>query len=278
MKTMIQLAVAVLFVTMAVLLSGAPRIHAGVVLTGITATSEEDMATKKFVFPKKGQWEKISIYLDSNKFRMDSPEVGVIYRGDLKKIFIISPKEKMYQEFSQDFLRKTRERADQMMKKMQQQFASMPPEQRAMMEQMMKSQKKKSGRPQITFKKGKTGVKVGKWRCAFFIAYKKGKKISENCYARIGELGLKRGDFSGLEAYENIMSTMSESAGETDDNSFSPNKIRKITGFYGFPVKTVDYEEEGKQTRTEVLRIERKRLPSSVFEVPRGYTKSGPGQ
>ena len=171
-------------------------------------------------------------------------------------------------------MRKGKDQANQMLKQLKQQLASMPPEQRAMMEKMMKNQLGKSGRPKVTFKKGKTGVKVGKWRCALFLVYKKGKKISEKCYARLGELGLKRRDLAALGAYSNIVSTKSEAAGEIDEDSFSPKEIRKITGFYGFPVKTVGYEGEGKQTLTELVRIERKTLPSSVFEVPKGYKKT----
>ena len=275
MKTTIQLAAAVLFVTTAVLLWGAPRIQAGVILTAITATVEKDGAANKFVFPKKSQWKKVRIYLDANKLRMDLPDAGIIYRGDLKKIFILSPQDRKYQEYSQDFLQKTREQAARMMER---QMASMPPEQRERMKQMMQGQMGTGGKPRTTFKKGKTVVIAGKWKCVFFTTYKNGKKVSENCYARLGDLGLKRGDVTPLETYSKFMSSKPEGSGEIDDESLSPREIRKITGFYGFPVKTVDYEEDGKQSRSELLRVERKRLPSSVFEVPKGYTNSGPSQ
>lgn len=275
MKTTIQSAAAVLFVTTAVLLWGAPRIQAGVILTAITATVEKDGAANKFVFPKKSQWKKVRIYLDANKLRMDLPDAGIIYRGDLKKIFILSPQDRKYLEYSQDFLQKTREQAARMMER---QMASMPPEQRERMKQMMQGQMGTGGKPRTTFKKGKTVVMAGKWKCVFFTTYKNGKKVSENCYARLGDLGLKRGDVTPLETYSTFMSSKPEGSGEIDDESLSPREIRKITGFYGFPVKTVDYEEDGKQSRSELLRVERKRLPSSVFEVPKGYTKSGPSQ
>lgn len=215
---------------------------------------------KSLSFPRKANGRRFASTWTPTSSRWPGHCAGIIYRGDLKKILILSPKERKYQEYSQDFLRKTREQAARMMKR------------------MMKGQMGKGGKPRTTFKKGKTAVIAGKWRCVFFTTYKNGKKVSENCYARLGDLGLKRGDVTSLETYSKFMSSKPEGSVEIDDESLSPREIRKITGFYGFPVKTVDSEEDGKQSRTELLRVERKRLPSSVFEVPKGYPKSGPSQ
>lgn len=270
-----------LLVAAAGLVFGVPLVMAeqGVVITARQAKSELHMGTKKMVFPPADQWKTITITVARNKVRMDSGDGGMIYRADQRKVYILLPKSRNYHEVTEAFLMKGQRQVNQAMVQLRQQLATMPPAQRKMMEQMMKQRGLAMGgnpakKPGPTYRKGKRGVRIGPWRCDMFSGWMKGKKVSENCISRLRNLALQRKDLAILNKLETLFDRqrydMSRGSG---DISLSPDKIRAMAGFNGFPVQTVEFRDYGKQVKTVLRRIERKSIPDSVFEVPQGYTK-----
>ena len=56
-------------------------------------------------------------------------------------------------------------------------------------------------------------------------------------------------------------------------NSESLVKALKDAGAEGFPIRTVVRTSKNKSVTTELVKVEKTSVPSSVFEVPAGYTK-----
>lgn len=255
-------------------------VRAGTVITALTTSAQTDAGTGKRVYPPRDRWKTITIYLDGNKMRIDMSGAGVIFRADRKVMYMLSPQNKQYSEITEASMRRMRQQLNQAMERMRQQMAAIPPARRKMMEQMMKNQGgAPAKKPKVTYRAGQRGLRVGKWRCDLFTGFKQGKKVSENCIARLGQLGLKKRDLSVLDQFTKMMKSMAMGQEDDDDGmSLSPDAIRAIAGFSGFPVQTLVFEKSGKTVKTVVQRIEQKSLPASVFEVPKGYAKTSMGQ
>ena len=256
-------------------------VRAGTVITALTATTLTDKGSGKRAYPPRDRWETVTIYLDGNKMRIDMSGAGVIFRADRKVMYMLSPQNKQYSEITEASMRRMRQQLNQAMERMRQQMAAIPPARRKMMEQMMKNQGgAPAKKPKVTYRAGQRGLRVGKWRCDVFTGFKQGKKVSENCIARLGQLGLKKRDLSVLDQFTKMMKSMAMGQEDDDDDgmSLSPDAIRAIAGFSGFPVQTLVFEKSGKTVKTVLQRIEQKSIPASVFQVPKGYTKTSMGR
>ena len=257
-------------------------VRAGTVITALTTSARTDAGAGKRVYPPRDRWKTITIYLDGNKMRMDSSDGGVIYHAGSGVMYMLSPRNKQYSEMTEASMKQMMQRADKAMELMRRQMAAMPPARRKMMEQMMKNQGGAMGgmgakKPKVTYRAGKRGLRVGKWRCDVFYGYRQGKKVSENCIARMRQLGLRTRDLSVLNNLANMMKTMAGGRGD-EGMSLSPDAIRAMAGFSGFPVQTLVFEQSGKTFKTVLHRIEQKSIPASVFQVPEGYTKTSMGR
>lgn len=260
-----RILVATLTALLAALLVGAWPVLAGVVLKGEETRGEGGGKTP------------IAMYFDKNKLRIDSAEGGVIYRGDLKKMMMISTADRSYSEMSEADRKKMKAQIEQAMRQMREQMRSMPPEQRKMIEEMMKNQPGGPGGPgapggsKITYKKVGAGVKAGKWKCDNFAGFKNGVKVSEDCIVRLSVLGLKASDLAVMEAMEKFL----DFGGADADISLSPEAIKRIAGYRGFPVRSIEYAEDGSVESTMLLKsVKRMRIPASTFDAPQGYKKT----
>jgi hypothetical protein len=222
-----------------------------------------------------------TMILDSDRLRLETPRGGMIYRGDLKKVFVIEDKAHSYMELSPDSMQKMKGQMDQAMARMQQQMASMPEAQRKQIEAMMASRGmpgigQAAAAPQVTYQRTGPVRKVGTWACTPVSSVVNGNMKSDLCVARLSDAGLTRDDLKPLISLSTFMGTqLAQMGGQASPMASTDfDSLTKAVGFEGFPVQTVYHLDNGQHDHeTTVQSVEHKDVPADTFDIPAGYTK-----
>ncbi len=157
----------------------------------------------------------------------------------------------------------------QMKERMAAMMQNMPPERRAVMEQRMQAMQSESH----DFKLNDLGRgdHVGTFACEMWQATRDGKPVAEYCV-------MPKGGFAGGE--ELIVATHNAAAIAAEMAAVSPQMSLAISPIYnlygkmdGFPVLTRHISEGGTNHESVVTSIEKKSLPATQFEIPKGYSE-----
>ena len=256
----------------------------GNALAGVIVTSTHtDIASKK-VSPS-------TVYADTDRLKVVSPDTIVIFRGDQNKAWVITPEKHIYMEFTPETMRtfggqmagaQAQYLAAQA--QMQAQLAQLPPEQRARVEAQLGRGLASPpggrgpggagrGAPQVSYVKAGQGRTVANWRCDMYVKTVGGDKEEDVCIAPIATTGLTAADFRVLESFSSFIAPISSSPVTTHDDYMNWNDMNKAIGFQGIPLDTTKYSG-GMPTKQEtVQKIERVAIPANTFDLPPGLTK-----
>ena len=254
-------------------------------LAGVVVTSTDTKLDTKQASPSV-------VYADTDKLKVVNGATTVIYRGDLKKFWIISPARKSYTEMTPETMQQLSSRMAGLnaqmsaaQARMQEQMAKMPPAQRAQMEAMMAGRGGIGGaaaKPaEVTFTKAGTSKTVANIRCDVYKRATNGAQDEEICIAPIGQAGLTAADFRVLESMSEFVAPIRSAPQAPNDDFMSWGTMNKAIGFQGMPLDTIRYEGRAPSSQQTVQKIERTNIPASTFELPQGYTMqaipTGPG-
>jgi len=233
--------------------------HAGVVVH----ISKKDTADSK---PKDQQ----VVYAQDGLLRIDKlDEAGQLRDMTLIRdgaFWDVNIQQRTYQKFDKAAVAAQQ---SQMKERMAAMMQSMPPERRAMIEQRMKAMESETHEFKLTDLS--RSDHVGTFACKMWQATRDGKPIAEYCVA-------PKGSIAGGE--ELVNATHKASAAAADMASASPQMARAIAPIYnlygkmdGFPVLTRHMSGGQPSDEMIVTGIEKKSLPASQFELPKGYTE-----
>ncbi|MCL5038131.1 MAG: DUF4412 domain-containing protein [Chloroflexi bacterium] len=219
------------------------------------------------------------IYIESDRLRADSKGSGqdliFIYRADKDLVWVINNNDRTYMELTRADMEKFGDKMKQARKQFEDQMANMPPEQRAMMEKMMKdkmpqmSEQKKS---EVVYNKTGSGIAVNKWVCDKYDGTEGGKRIEEVWTTDLKSIGLNTGDFKVFDSFVEFFKALPK--GNFGFEKYGSAQGNKGKSFSGIPIKTVEYEANGRKARmTEVKDISNKKNDASLFNLPAGLMK-----
>jgi hypothetical protein len=245
------------------------------------------------------QADPTTVYADTDRLKVVTPENTTIFRGDLNRLWIIDEQRHSYMEMTPETMQRlggqmagvsaqagaANAQMNAAMAQMQAQMAQMPPEQRAMMEQMMASRglggpggpgaraAAPSAPPQVAYSKFGGGKRVAAWSCDIFRKTVNGEQEEELCITPISAAGLTTGDFQVLDKFASFIAPMSSSPMMPRSDYMNWAAMNKAIGFQGMPVDTIVYSQGKPTTQQTVSKIERTGIPASTFDLPPGYTK-----
>jgi hypothetical protein len=220
-----------------------------------------------------------TMILDTNRLRMSTAAIDVIFRGDLNKVWVLRSKDHSYLELSAAGLGQVGARMDQAMAQVKDKLAAVPEAQRKQVEAMIASRMglgAPSAPPQIAYEKAGDWRTVGDWSCAPYQVVVGGKASSEVCVAKLSDLGLSRDDLTGFASFAAFMAKMTAAAGvlRSPMTSINFDAMSKAIGFDGFPVQTTaKFGDGGRQIVVTLKSIQRQDPPADAFDIPAGYTK-----
>jgi len=236
-------------------------INADVVMTSTQENydGEEEITVKTYIGPKAVRTEAVGT---------DTDHI-FIFREDKDLYWVIDNKKKTYMEITGEDMKKINQQMEQARKAYEEQMKNLPPEQRKMIEKMMKD-KMPTSVPEIEYKKIGSGVKVNHWTCDRYDGYSDGVKVEEVWTVDWKNLGLSPEDFSVLLSMSNFFRKFPQ-AGFKFIKVSSEKEVK--TGYPGIPVKMIDYSDGKKKSKMEIVKIEKKDVEYSLFELPGGLKK-----
>ncbi len=248
-------------------------ISRGFILIGLIALSSGLLASQGLYWEQttvvpaaNGKEIHSSSYYLAHMFKQQSEKAAMIFRLDKEKIFHIDNEKKEYSEMTfaefEANMKKMNGEAEDKMSKMKKQLESMPEEQRKMMEKMLGSQIM-GGDSQTKIDAVKTSEKktISGYACVKYSLEEDGKEIG-NVWTTTSVP-----DFSNMQKdmkeYSRRMTAQMPMKG-----SQIATAMMKIEGF---PIQTTIAN-----ITTTVIKIEKKSIAASEFEVPSGYKKVDP--
>lgn len=120
--------------------------------------------------------------------------------------------------------------------------------------------------PQVSVKKVGSGGKIAGFDTIKYQVFADGSLYEEVWLSANRALVAEMGDLSALNKFASCLN-----GGMTRDVEASPEYMKLLS--IGLPVKTVSYEMGSPEVGAEIVRMEKKNIPASVFEAPSGYKK-----
>ncbi len=248
---------------------------AGVVVTSAyknLATNQNDVST---------------IYMETDRLKVVSPESTTIYRADQNRLWAIDMRRRSYTEITPQMMQQMSGQLSGAMAQMQQQLAVLPPEQRAMVEQMMAGRGVTGappagggGAPPTYTRAGGTKTIAG-WSCDVVRKTANGQQQEELCIARLATAGLTAADLRVLASLQTFMAPIPSSPMVPQGAYTSWRDMNRAIGFEGVPLDTIRYANGRPSTQETVTRIDRQTIAPAEFNLPAGLTQQtmgGPGR
>jgi hypothetical protein len=239
----------------------------GTAMAGVVITAESQSESKPA--------HPTSIFLEPDRLRQSASETEMIYRADLKKVWMINQSEHKYREMNSETMQAMRSRMDAAMQQMRQQMQSMPEAQRKQIEAMM-AQRGMSGQAEpVSYEKAGSAKKIGAWSCTPYRVHGGAVEHEEVCLARMSDVGLKRDDLKAFESFSAFMTQMLP-AGQARSRPLGADLdgLSKAVGYDAMPIQTTNFGDDGKpEYQMTVKQIERKTIPATMFEVPAGFVQ-----
>ena len=210
------------------------------------------------------------VYVSATAFRIDIKgkmlDQSVIFRADKELLWIVDRSEKTYAELTKEDMKALRESVEEAMKMMEEQLQHLPPEQQEMMKQMM-GEEMPGAEPALKYRKVASGEMVKSWKCDHYEATAGASKKLDLWTTDWDGLGVDEGEFKVLEGIGELFEGF-----EDMDVSFlqmgSGKGGEEAVPYAGFPVKMINYDDDGSTTTTQLSGVKTGAIPSDRFDLP----------
>lgn len=254
----------------AILLSAASSsAFAGVVIT----TVHIDLASK--------ETSQITGFIEADRFKIVSPDTTVIYRGDLKKAWVIGTAASSYVEITPEIVGAFAARIAAVQTpgspeqiRLQERLAKLPPQQRELAEQQLRGLQAGAGAArQVAYAKTGQAKAVGSWRCDLYGKSVSGQKQEELCIAPLSAIGFVDADFRVLAAFAAFMGPVATSPVAPRADYFNWTEMNNAIGFSGIPLESTLLRNGQPALQDTMQKIERMDIATDAFDLPAGLTK-----
>ena len=265
------------FGAMALFLLGSSSAMAGVVVTATYTKLDTRQASP------------MTVYIDTDKLKVVTPDTTMIFRGDTNRMWVVMPEQRSYTEMTAETMQQmggqmagAQAQLGAAQAQLQAQLAQMPPEQRAMMQQMLAGRGipglggppgAGSAPPQVSFAKAGGGKTVGSWNCENYSKTMNGQKEEDLCIAPLTTAGITAADVQVFEKFSAFMQPILSSPMVPKMSYMSWNDMNKAVGFAGMPLDTTTYLQGRPSIQQTVNKIERTAIPAGTYDLPAGLTK-----
>ncbi len=231
---------------------------------GVRIQSENtDLATKKVTTDQ--------ILLDTNRIRVESDDgksVLFLTDGGRNRLVMLDKARNTYQEIDEETMKQLGQQMAGMSAQMEAAMKNMTPEQRAMMEKMMKGKMPQAAAPAPkTVYTAKGSGSVNGFSCTKYEGDLSGQKESEVCAALPAQLKLTPGDLQIFEKMRQFSSDLLSALANSPMRASVPKGYGFESGYEGFPIQKVDFENGQATRRGELKSITRVSFTDADFSL-----------
>ena len=230
---------------------------------GVRIQSEDtNLATKKVTTDV--------ILLDTNRLRVNSDDgksVMFLTDGGRNRMVMLDTAKNQYQEIDEATMKQMGQQMSAMMAQLQAQMKNMPPEQRAMMEKMMKGKMPQAAPAPKTIYTAKGSSSVNGFSCTKYEGDLEGVKESEVCAALPAQIKLTPGDLQIFERMRQFSASLVSALANSPVSIKVPTGYGLDSGYEGFPIEKVDFENGQATKRSELKSIMRTNFTDADFSL-----------
>lgn len=220
--------------------------------------------------------QKTETYLEGQAVRLkvDGPTrpMVMVYRADRQVLWVIDESQKSYQEIG----RKEIDAMGKAFAQIEAQLKQLPPEQRRAMEQMMKKQGMGgASEGELVWKKVKDGVKVGRFTTEQHAGHQGKAKKYEIWTTSPQALGIGN-DAAPMKKMLEFTKSLTDKLPAPWRGAIASTQqtlANRMFSDKGVAVQVAAYEGAKQQSGWRLLSVEKKKLPGSLFEPPKGFKK-----
>lgn len=219
-----------------------------------------------------GKKEDQTVYLQQNKVKTVMSDATMMFDLDKELLYLINPDKKVYWSGKPEDMKKSTEEAQKKM--MEEQMKKVPPEQREAMKKYMEQMQAQKASPKkevkVTVKKTGEKVTIAGYSGQKYQILVNGKLREETWIAT--KLKNVSDEFDRAK-WEKFQKALTEMGGEEEPFSASREYLDLMEK--GFSIKSISYYEEGEKSENVTTKVEKKKIPASEFQIPKGYKKVG---
>ena len=225
-----------------------------------------------FIFTEQTEGDIQTVYVQKNRIKYVMGDHITIFDLNEDMLWLANPKEKTYWAGSPaEFLNEARLSIEKMEQMMEEQLAQLPPDQQNALKKALKNQSQNSVTQPVQVNITPTGEKsemngyqVEKIQIRF-----NGKLRQEQWIAK--EIRISREiDIQKLKKFLGDFRTGFRDKNEPDIQS-QPEVIDLLKN--GWPLKRIDYDEDGYPEKVETLKTEKKKLTDADFQVSKNFRR-----
>jgi hypothetical protein len=231
---------------------------------GVRIQSENtDLATKKVTTDQ--------ILLDTNRIRVESDDgksVLFLTDGGRNRLVMLDKARNTYQEIDEETMKQLGQQMAGMSAQMEAAMKNMTPEQRAMMEKMMKGKMPQAAAaaPKTVYTAKGSGS-VNGFSCTKYEGDLSGQKESEVCAALPAQLKLTPADLQIFEKMRQFSSDLVSALANSPMRASVPRGYGFESGYEGFPIQKVEFENGQATKRGELKSITRVSFTDADFSL-----------
>lgn len=225
-----------------------------------------------WIFTENSEGEIQMTYIQGNKIKFVKPEQITIFNLNENKLIFINPKDRTYWSGKpEEFVEASQKSIAMLEKQMDEQLSNLPPDQRNSVQKALKNQKKPSSYVQLTVDikhTDQTGTIIG-YPVKKYEIWLNGKLRQEQWIAS----GIQINKDISPDLFRKFLYSLKTDTFQDDQPNMMllPNVTDLLN--IGWPLKRIDYDEDGYPETEETIKAEQVSIPGSAFEVPEHYQR-----
>ncbi|NPA49419.1 MAG: DUF4412 domain-containing protein [Thermodesulfobacteria bacterium] len=212
--------------------------------------------------------DRLTWACEDGLFRIGMGEAYTIMDTNNEMTYVVIPKEKIYYASSVEENQQRMKAMQEQMKKMQKALGAMGKKFGKIFGEKQEIQPPKEKPSKFTHKKTGKKSRIAGYTAEQLIIYENGRPVSEVWVSEKLARDLRKS--CNVEKLTKMTEATLPEEWQTSKRKMSALEMKDFEEF-GYPLKEVSYEDN---YRVEVIKVEKKPLPKSLFSVPKGYKKA----
>jgi hypothetical protein len=223
----------------------------------------------------------VTAYIEADRFKLTLPEMTVIFRADLDRLWAADMRRQVYYELTPETMRQFGGVAAQLSAaevQLHDTLSQLPPDQRAQIESLlggMGAPLPEAGKAPAkpVFAKLGSSKTVAGFHCELYRKSLNGEQQADFCIAPTSAAGFDPDDFQVFDRFSEFAGPLMSSHLVPHMDAMDWGGMHHALGFSGIPLDVIAYEHGKPDIRQTVTKVERTSIPASAFELPPGLTK-----
>ncbi len=224
----------------------------------------------------------VTAYIESDRFKLTMPNMTIIYRADLNRLWAVDLTRHVYYELTPETMRQfggiTAE-LNAAQAQLKDTISQLPPDQQAQIENLLGS----IGAAPATAPAKPVFVKLGGskmvagYACDLYRKSLNGQQQADFCISPVSSAGFDVSDFRVFDRFSDFAAPLMTSHLIPHIDDMDWGGMHRALGFSGIPLDVVAYDRGKPDIEETVTKVVRAPIPADTFDLPPGLARQDLG-